>query len=58
MTDDDEVEIATPEEVLDRARDLLLPPKDATPFGRRYLTLMQREPALVLAHAAVAKLLR
>jgi hypothetical protein len=58
VTDDDEIEIATPEEVLDRARELLLPPKEATPFGRRYLTLMQREPALVMAHAAVAKLLR
>jgi hypothetical protein len=58
VTDDDEGEIATPEELLDRTRDLLLPPKEATPFGRRYLTLMQREPALVMAHAAVAKLLR
>jgi hypothetical protein len=56
--DDDEAEIATPAELLDRARDLLLPPKEATPFGRRYLSLMQSEPALVMAHAAVAKLLR
>jgi hypothetical protein len=56
--DDGEVEIATPEELLERTRELLLPPKEATPFGRHYLTLMQREPALVLAHAAVAKLLR
>jgi hypothetical protein len=55
---DDEAEIATPEELLDLARDLLLPPKEATPFGRRYLSLMQREPALVMAHSAVAKLLR
>jgi hypothetical protein len=44
--------------MLDRARDLLLPPKADTPFGRRYVSLMQREPELVLAHAAVAKLLR
>lgn len=58
VTDDDEAEIATPEELFDRARDLLLPPKEATPFGRRYLSLMQRESALVMAHAAVAKLLR
>lgn len=56
--DDDEAEIATPEELLDRARDLLLPPQEATSFGRRYLSLMQSEPALVMAHAAVAKLLR
>jgi len=44
--------------MLDRARELLLPPKSDTPFGRRYVSLMQREPDLVLAHAAVAKLLR
>ena len=37
--DDDENEIATPEEILDRARELLLPPKADTPFGRRYLSL-------------------
>ena len=58
VTDEDEGEIATPEELLDRARELLLPPKEGTPFGRRYLSLMQREPALVMAHSAVAKLLR
>jgi hypothetical protein len=56
--DDDENEIATPDEMLDRARDLLLPPKADTPFGRRYVSLMQRAPDLVLAHAVVAKLLR
>ena len=56
--DEDEIEIATPDELLDRTRDLLLPPKEGTPFGRRYLSLMQREPALVMAHSAVAKLLR
>jgi len=53
-----EDEIATPEELLDRARELLLPPKADTPFGRRYLSLMQKEPELVLAHSGVAKLLR
>jgi hypothetical protein len=58
VKDGDEDEIATPEEMLDRVRDLLLPPKSDTPFGRRYVSLMQREPELVLAHAAVAKLLR
>ena len=51
-------DIATPEELLDRARELLLPPKSDTPFGRRYLSLMQKEPELVLAHSAVARLLR
>ena len=56
--DEGEGEIATPEELLERARDLLLPPKADTPFGRRYVSLMQREPDLVLAHAAVVRLLR
>ena len=55
---DEDDDIATPEELLDRARELLLPPKSDTPFGRRYLSLMQKEPELVLAHSAVAKLLR
>jgi hypothetical protein len=58
VKDDDENEIATPEELLARARELLLPPKADTPFGRRYVSLMQKEPELVLAHAGVAKLLR
>lgn len=39
------------------ARELLLPPKGDTPFGRRYLSLMQREPALVVEHRAVTRLL-
>lgn len=54
---DDDAQIATPEELLERARDLLLPPKSGSPFGRRYLSLMQREPELVMAHSAAAKLL-
>jgi hypothetical protein len=53
--EDDEREIATPEELLDRVRELLAPPKGDTPFGRRYLSLMQREPELVMAHSALVK---
>lgn len=45
-------------ELFERARKLLAPPKEKTPFGRRYLSLMQREPGLVLAHSEVARLLR
>ena len=55
--DDDEEERASPEELADRSRELLAPPKQATAFGRRYLSLMQREPALVMAHSTLAKLL-
>jgi hypothetical protein len=40
------------------ARELLVPPKGDTPFGRRYLSLMQREPGLVVEHRAVARLLQ
>jgi hypothetical protein len=47
-----------PDELRDRARELLLPPKRDSPFGRRYLSLMQRDPALVLAHAALAEALK
>jgi hypothetical protein len=57
VQDDAEQEIATPEELLDRTRELLLPPKGDTPFGRRYLSLMQREPELVMAHSGLVKLL-
>jgi hypothetical protein len=58
VKDGDENEIATPDELFERARELLLPPKADTPFGRRYLSLMQQEPELVIEHAGVAKLLR
>jgi hypothetical protein len=55
VQDDGEQEIATPEELLERTRELLRPPKGDTPFGRRYLSLMQREPELVMAHSALVK---
>ena len=44
-----------PVDVVETARELLLPPKGDTPFGRRYLSLLQREPALVMAHSALAR---
>jgi hypothetical protein len=55
--DDGEEERASPEELAERSRELLAPPKPTTPFGRRYLSLMQREPALVMAHSALRRLL-
>ena len=48
-------EDADDDDLTNRARELLKPPKQSTPFGRRYLSLMQREPALVIAHSALAK---
>src|ERR1700716_4040421 len=56
--EEDEEERAPAEELRERTRDLLLPPQEKTPFGRRYLSLMQRQPGLVMAHAGLAKLLR
>jgi hypothetical protein len=50
-------EVVAPEELLDQSRELVLPPKDDTPFGRRYLSLMQKDPELVMAHSAVAQAL-
>jgi hypothetical protein len=50
--DDDE---ADDDELTARARELLKPPQQSTPFGRRYLSLMQREPALVIAHSALVQ---
>jgi hypothetical protein len=44
-------------DVVEEARELLKPPKEKTPFGRRYLSLMQREPGLVVEHRNVTKLL-
>jgi hypothetical protein len=46
----DDAEVVAPDELLNQARELVLPPKDDTPFGRRYLSLMQKDPALVMAH--------
>ena len=48
-------EDADDDDLTRRARELLKPPRQATPFGRRYLSLMQREPALVIAHSALVK---
>jgi len=48
-----------PAAVVARARSLLVPPDPGTPFGRRYLSLLQRSPEVVMAHqAAVAALAR
>jgi len=56
--EEDDDERLPDDELLGRLRELLAPPKEKTPFGRRYLSLMQREPALVLAHSEVVKRLR
>lgn len=41
-----------------QAKALIAPPdSEATEFSRRYLALLQQDPALVMAHASVRKLL-
>ena len=46
-----------PQAILDRARSLVAPPDEATPFGRRYLNVLQRDPGVVLAHAELVRAL-
>jgi hypothetical protein len=44
--------------VIDRTRLMLKPAEEGDGFGKRYFDAMQRDPDVVLAHAAVKKLLR
>jgi hypothetical protein len=44
--------------VIDQARLLLRPSEEGAGFGKRYYDALQRDPDVVLAHAAVKKLLR
>ncbi len=41
--------------LIDRARALVAPPDDTTPFGRRYLIMLQLHPGIVMAHSALVK---
>lgn len=36
-----------------RVRALVAPPDPGTPFGRRYLTMLQVSPGVVMAHSGV-----
>ena len=47
----------TPETLVARARALVAPPDAGTPFGRRYLAVLQASPAVVMAHGAVVQTL-
>ena len=44
--------------VIEQARMLLKPSEEGAGFGKRYYEALQRDPDVVLAHAAVKKLLR
>ena len=52
----EDAEVVPPGELLDQARELVLPPKEDTPFGRRYRSLLE-DPALVMAHSEAVKAL-
>jgi hypothetical protein len=39
--------------LIDRARALVAPPSGETPFGRRYVVMLQQSPAVVMAHSAL-----
>ena len=43
--------------LIDRARALFAPPSAETPFGRRYLGMLQRHPGVVMAHSALLQTL-
>ena len=46
------------EAAVDRARALLDPPDQTTAFGARYLSMLQTQPAVVMAHRDVTAALR
>jgi hypothetical protein len=59
MLDSEEPATATDAtKVIERARMLLKPSEEGVGFGKRYYEALQRDPDVVLAHAAVKKLLR
>ena len=47
----------TPEMLVGRVRALLAPPDPGTPFGRRYLAMLQVSPAVVMAHSGLVEAL-
>jgi hypothetical protein len=53
--DGDEAEpgAETPETLVARVRALVAPPDPATPFGRRYLAMLQVSPGVVMAHSGL-----
>src|SRR5579871_1047178 len=55
--DPEDSDAPDPGAIVDRARALVAPPDESTPFGRRYLGLLQRDPGVVMAHAALVRAL-
>ncbi len=55
---DEPVTDALAQALLKQARELLRPSEEGEGFGRHYFIALQRDPDVVFAHAAVAKLAR
>jgi hypothetical protein len=41
--------------LIERLRALVAPPEAGSPFGRRYLAILQRHPGVVMAHSALVQ---
>jgi hypothetical protein len=52
-----EAESEDARELIDRVRALVAPPDTGTPFGRRYIIMMQLHPGVVMAHSALVQML-
>jgi len=52
-----ETTAATPESLVTQVRALIAPPDPGTPFGRRYMAMLQVSPDVVMAHSAVVQAL-
>jgi hypothetical protein len=55
--DDRETTAEAREALIGRVRAMVAPPDPGTPFGRRYLALLQVSPDVVMAHSAVVRAL-
>jgi hypothetical protein len=55
--DDGESAAAAPESLVAQVRALVAPPDAGTPFGRRYLAMLQVSPGVVMAHSALVQAL-
>jgi hypothetical protein len=48
---------ATADALIEAVRALVAPPDAESPFGRRYLAILQRHPGVVMAHSALVQAL-
>ena len=55
--DEDPDPQASADTLLARARSLIAPPDETTPFGQQYLRLLQVAPGVTLAHGALVRAL-